>query len=442
MSTFYVSESEIFYGNGVVLSEAEITYLNKAITNGASSNDRKLLGTVSDQGKTNSKASNEARVEGFHCFESTDRGDAQNKSNIIYPLQSKCKPVPPPRPGKHSCEHNATTNESKLSCPNRAAISESEMTYSNQAEQEMTHTKGATSNGHEVIFTNESKSLGDVIKDNCQPLNEGTNVEVDFLELTDNEEASSQLSTTSPRKCKYKVDGRPVPPPRLDTMKREHEDYLSLSCQENQSEVSDGSSLSPNNCQSNTEQDRTSHLSADQTFHANIENKDEEGICKILDYLRIPEFKSIFQQYQINGSLLVGLSREDFATELNMSEFQAMKLDKYIHGWRPRKPSNTKDRKSHIESLDMFQWSCDQVYENMKSLHLWTFSEFCKASQVDGELLTSILKEGILQDIRVNHRVQMSKIEELKLFRYVLEGWRPDKIKIKDNTPGHFNSPE
>ena len=158
-----------------------------------------------------------------------------------------------------------------------------------------------------------------------------------------------------------------------------------------------------------------------------IKTKNEAEICEILDCLNLSGFRNIFHENQINGELIMELSRSDFVNELEMSEFQAMKLDKYIHGWLPdsMKTPDVTDK----DSLDPTIWSSDQVHNHMKSLNLLAFAEFCKDNQINGELLKSILQENILDDIRSNHNIQVTKIDEKRLCSFVFRGWRPDSMK-------------
>ena len=158
-----------------------------------------------------------------------------------------------------------------------------------------------------------------------------------------------------------------------------------------------------------------------------IRTKDESEILEILDLLNLSDFKATFHENQINGDLLMELNRHTFVQELQMSEFEALKLKKYIQGWRPDSPKAT--NLMNIESLDPAVWPSKQVCAYMRSLNLCTFAAFCEENQVNGELLKSILEEDILNDIKQSYNIQMNTIEEIRLRRFVLNCWRPDKMK-------------
>ena len=157
-----------------------------------------------------------------------------------------------------------------------------------------------------------------------------------------------------------------------------------------------------------------------------IRTKDESDICEILDRLKLSEFKTAFCENQINGDLLIELDRHNFIHELQMSKFEALKLEKFIHGWRP--DSTEQATREISESFDPVFWSCEQVYTYMQSLNLSAFAKFCKDNQVNGDLLKSILQEDILEDIQNSFQHKMNSIEEIRLRRFVFNCWRPDKM--------------
>ena len=163
------------------------------------------------------------------------------------------------------------------------------------------------------------------------------------------------------------------------------------------------------------------------TTEKSVTAKDESEICKILDRLNLSDFKTTFQENQINGEFLMELNQSDFVEELEMSKFQAMKLDKYIHGWLPDSMKTT--NVANKDSLDPTLWSSVHVHDYMQSLNLHGFATFCQDNEINGELLKSILDEDILDDIKSSHNVQVTKLEEKRLRSFVLKGWRPDKIK-------------
>ena len=61
-----------------------------------------------------------------------------------------------------------------------------------------------------------------------------------------------------------------------------------------------------------------------------------EDVIETLRSLRIPEsVQERFRDQQVDGCLLKGMREMDFQEDFEMKPFHAMKLRKFIDGWRP-----------------------------------------------------------------------------------------------------------
>lgn len=154
-----------------------------------------------------------------------------------------------------------------------------------------------------------------------------------------------------------------------------------------------------------------------------VVEESEEGVCKILDALKLSQFKEIFQDEQINGALLDTLNAETLV-DLGLDKFQATKLLAYIRGWRPDESEATG------EDEPIF-WTVNDVIANMELINLKTLAVFCHENQVDGKLLEIVIDEGALECLRTDYDIKLRKLEEMKLTKFVKTGWRPDSTLKK-----------
>lgn len=166
------------------------------------------------------------------------------------------------------------------------------------------------------------------------------------------------------------------------------------------------------------------------TKHLESMNKirllNEVGVGKILDELKLHEFRSAFIENQINGELLLDLEQDDLVNELGLSLFQAKKIMKYVKGWRPEPDQFKPSEASRRNSLNPRDWSEDDVVLHMTTLKLTDFGHFCRMNQVNGDLLLDILDKETLASVSRDHHVKISNIESKKLLNFVVKGWRPD----------------
>ena len=145
--------------------------------------------------------------------------------------------------------------------------------------------------------------------------------------------------------------------------------------------------------------------------------------------LKLESFHTKFEKNQIDMELLVELAEDDLVTDLGMTMFQARKLLLYVkEGWSPDEDGvlRPKDEATEI-SRPPTAWSEKFVFQNIMNIKLCSFAEFCKENQVNGKLLTRIIDHEMLQCLRDSYSVEVSKIEEKKLSKFVFGGWRPKK---------------
>ena len=154
-----------------------------------------------------------------------------------------------------------------------------------------------------------------------------------------------------------------------------------------------------------------------------VVEENEEGVCQILDDLKLSQFKEIFQSEQINGSLLDTLNDETL-TDLGLDKFQATKLVAYVRGWRP-------DENKATGKDEPIFWTVNDVMVNMDLINLKALAVFCYENQVDGKLLEIMIDEGVLECLRTDYDIKLRKLEETKLIKFVKKGWRPDSSLTK-----------
>ena len=172
-----------------------------------------------------------------------------------------------------------------------------------------------------------------------------------------------------------------------------------------------------------------------------ILDKNVEELASILDKLQLESFSEAFKEMQIDGQLIESIEESELVSDLEMSLFQARKLMLYIRGWKPDCESlsmatdnkgsqidnkrNQNDNTGNQEAPE--SWKEAEVCKRMKTINLNSFAEFCAENQVNGELLEKIIDKKSLASIKDEHKVTLSRIEERKLFNYVMNGWRPKK---------------
>ena len=156
----------------------------------------------------------------------------------------------------------------------------------------------------------------------------------------------------------------------------------------------------------------------------------QDQVGDLLKRLNLVRYVPIFSSELINGDLLLDLEEKTLINDLGMTQFDARKLFKYVHGWRPiMSYTDESDVNSDKES-----WSLSTVFNELWKIKLPMFARFCKESHVDGALLVDIVQGNIVESLESEHNLKMSGIELSRLRAFVLKKWRPDVQKQPETT--------
>eukprot|EP00795_Rhopilema_esculentum_P014148 gene14148-5149_t len=152
-----------------------------------------------------------------------------------------------------------------------------------------------------------------------------------------------------------------------------------------------------------------------------------EDICQVLKILKLSAYEEKMSQMQVDVTLLHDLFEDDLIQDIGMLRFEANKLLAYVkEGWRP----DNKDlvaKNSTTCSKDVESWTCYEVgFFLGREIKMTKFANFCTKHQVNGKLLLKILQQEILESIIEDFNLDISKIQKIKLRKYVLDGWRPN----------------
>ena len=160
-----------------------------------------------------------------------------------------------------------------------------------------------------------------------------------------------------------------------------------------------------------------------------VDDLDEDGVGKILDEIQLSDFKDIFKGEQINGALLAGLDIETLIS-LGLNTFEAIKVVTYVQGWRPNEDdaneANANEANATEANVPAVLWSTKDVFVRMQEINLKSLAEFCIKNQVDGKLLESVIDNEGFECLKTDYSVQINKLHERKIIKYVKQGWRPD----------------
>ena len=167
---------------------------------------------------------------------------------------------------------------------------------------------------------------------------------------------------------------------------------------------------------------------------------EKQSIGEVLQIIGLIKHEEEMTTNQVDFSLLLDLAEEDLICDIGMTRFEARKLLLYVQNrWRPDGCAGTDpegvrkgvgeegiDTEIEVGVTEVKKWTCEVVSTNMaEEIKLANFARFCIENQVNGKLLINILDKEMLQSIREDYGVTLSKIEEAKLNRFVLKGWRP-----------------
>ena len=146
----------------------------------------------------------------------------------------------------------------------------------------------------------------------------------------------------------------------------------------------------------------------------------------ILEAMNLGAYEEKLSLSQVDVVLLADLEEDDLVKDIEMKKFEARKLLMYVkEGWRPDLQAK-EDFNIDKGNEDPEKWSNFEVEMKMRDgIKLQDFAKFCLENQVDGKLLLKILEKDMIQSIRDDFGIRMTKIEETKLNKFLLQGWRP-----------------
>lgn len=151
-------------------------------------------------------------------------------------------------------------------------------------------------------------------------------------------------------------------------------------------------------------------------------SQDRTGV--LLKSLNLARYIPMFNSEMINGYLLVELDEQTLRNDISMTHFDARKLFKYVHGWRPAM-CYTDDADVNSEPVC---WSVNTVVSELSKIKLPLLAKFCRENQIDGSFLVEIVQGEILDNLKTEHEIAMSGIELSRLRAFVLKKWRPDSV--------------
>lgn len=169
-----------------------------------------------------------------------------------------------------------------------------------------------------------------------------------------------------------------------------------------------------------------------------IESLSQEDVGRLLINLGLQKYIHIFRNELINGRLLTEIDEETLHRDLKLTIFEARKLYKYVHGWRP----NFCDINGNnlTNSMDPNDWTVETVTKELIKINLPLLSKFCLANGVDGSFLKELIEENLIKSIKEEHQVQVNGIEMSRLRAYVLKSWRPDSLSLSSPVISRKNS--
>ena len=146
-------------------------------------------------------------------------------------------------------------------------------------------------------------------------------------------------------------------------------------------------------------------------------------VREILEHLGLGRHVEAFRDDMVNGYMLVEklCEKEELLKEMKFTIFEARKLYKYVHGWRPKLDRNGSLLKQlRVEEMDRNDWSVQDVVEQMKRINLATFGDFCRKHSIDGALLKDLIQMKILPSLK-DDGMEVKNIEIARLESVVLD---------------------
>ena len=145
-------------------------------------------------------------------------------------------------------------------------------------------------------------------------------------------------------------------------------------------------------------------------------------VREILENLGLSKHIKMFRNHMVNGYMLVEklCENQKLFKEMGLSDFEARKLYKYVHGWRPIYERNGSSLDLRVEEMDRIKWSVKDVVEQMKRINLASFGDFCGEHFIDGALLMDLVQMKILLSLK-DHGMELKNIEIVRLESVVVD---------------------
>ena len=152
-------------------------------------------------------------------------------------------------------------------------------------------------------------------------------------------------------------------------------------------------------------------------------------IGEVLEHLGLSKHVNVFCRDMVNGHMLVEklCENQELFMEMGLSKFEARKLYKYVHGWRPLKERTETSSPLRVEEMDREEWSVQDVCEQMARIKLVTFGGFCSEHFIDGALLLDLVKMDLLSSLCEEHQLELKNLEIARLESVVI-----DKLQYDD----------
>ena len=145
------------------------------------------------------------------------------------------------------------------------------------------------------------------------------------------------------------------------------------------------------------------------------------SLSSFLSKLDLEKYEMKLLEEQVDMKLFVGLREVDLIDGAGMKRFEARKaLLNAINGWC------WSEIDTCILDNPRLQWGLNEVVKKIgDDIRMPEFAEFCATNKVDGRLLVNIVDKELIQSLRDEYGMKISKIEEVKLRKFVLQGWKP-----------------
>jgi len=148
------------------------------------------------------------------------------------------------------------------------------------------------------------------------------------------------------------------------------------------------------------------------------------SIPQVVELLRTINLERHIQTFKIElirGSLLIDYDEEThFYNEMGFTRFEARKLYKYVHGWRPLKSRSKSFSRSVVSQMDRHEWTIEEVVDQMELIRLPQVARFCSEHLIDGALLLDLTQKHLLSDLEEDG-LKLKNIERDRLRSYMMK---------------------